>query len=281
MFANDTACDVRALYRALLDSGVDDDRSTTEVLAAHGTDDPVVWLALAASQSRLGRLDERVLDRAVRIIDTGEDLAAWDDSDAELRRDRARALLRLRETIIGPQPARRTIKVKWSHHTDLKIGEVLRHVSSDASSLWIVVDVKPYPTGTHPWVRRLTDHDSVPASANDVWDLVRKKAVVPQPGWHEIWAVRAKRREPDWRQAGFSKLSGWAPIDTTELPRAGYIGIGWHEIDSAVRDGGNPFDGLYMGGAIDEPADFLAGFLAHLEAVEGSESDSRTEAADT
>lgn len=282
VFASDTACDVRELYRALLDSGVDDDRSTLEVLEAYGTDDPEVWLALAASQSRLGRLDERVRARTVQIIDTEEDLADWDDSAAGLRRGRVRALLRLRQTITGPQPERRTIKVKWSHHTDLQVGEVLRHVSKDASSLWIVVDVKPYPTGTHPWVRRLTDHDSVPASAKHVWDLVCAGAVIPQPAWHEIWAVRMKRREPDWLQAGFSKLPGTAPFDTTLLPRSSYIGIGWHEIDSAVVDGRNPFDGLYMGGTSDDLADYLAGWDAHIEAMEAQiKSDPRREAHDT
>lgn len=268
VFGSDTACDVRDSYRALLDSGVDDDASTLKVLEAFGSDDPEVWLALAASQSRLGRLDEGVRSRALQIIDTEEDLARWDEADAGLRRGRARVLSRLRETITGPQPERRPIKVKWSHHTDLQIGEVLRHVSQDASSLGIVVDVTPYPTGTHPMVRRLTDHDSAPATAQQVWELVRAGAVIPEPEWHEIWAHRLKRREPDWLQAGFSKLPGTAPFDTTILPRAGYIGIGWHEIDSAVVDGRNPFEGLYMGDTSDDLESYLAGWEAHMEAME-------------
>lgn len=268
LFASDTACDVRDTYRALLDSGVDDDRSMQEVLEAFGTDEPQVWLALDASQSRLGRLNDQVLARAVQIIDSGEDLADWDDPTGQLRRDRARALSRLRTTITGPQPTRRAIKPKWRHHTDLQVGDVLRHTSTDASSLWIVVEVKPHPTGTHPRVRRLSDHDSMPASATEVWDLVCSGEVFAEPGWHEIWAVRTRQRDPDWSRAGFAKLTGTASFDAAVLPRCGYIGIDWHEINSAVVDRRNPFEGLFMGDPSADPADFLAAFDAHLEAME-------------
>jgi len=91
-----------------------------------------------------------------------------------------------------------------------------------------------------------------------------------------------KRREPDWLHAGFSKLPGSAPLDTTILPRAGYIGIGWADIDSAVTEGRNPFDGRYVGVASDDPADDLSGWVAFMEAMDDQlNPDRRRDAHDT
>ena len=39
----------------------------------------VFWLALAATQSKLGRLIDLVRDRAIEIIDSGADLRRWEN----------------------------------------------------------------------------------------------------------------------------------------------------------------------------------------------------------
>ena len=152
----------------MLESGVDDAQAMRDVLDTYGTDDTVVWLALAAVQSKLGRLDAAVLARAVEIIDTGEDLALWEETEPADRRSRARALLKLRQTITGPQPLRRVIKTKWRHHTDLQPGDVLTITVNDLASLWAVLDVKPDRFGTHPWIRRLEHAEVSRPSAAEV-----------------------------------------------------------------------------------------------------------------
>lgn len=244
IFADDVASDLKQDYRAMLESGVDDAQAMRDVLDAYGTDETVVWLALAAVQSKLGRLDETVLARAVEIIDTGEDLALWEETEPADRRSRARALLKLRQTITGPQPPRRLIKPKWRHHTDLRPGDVLTITVNDVASLWVVLDVKPDRFGTHPWIRRLQHADTSRPSAAEVLQGIQRSEIVVDPDWEEIWAVRLRRSDPDWPGSGFSRLTGSAPELADCIPRGGYVGITWVEIVDHLKAATSPFAGF-------------------------------------
>lgn len=66
IFSDDTACDIRSDYRELLEDGVDDAEATRRVIAEYqhlgGDESHVLWLALAAAQSALGRLDDSAED---------------------------------------------------------------------------------------------------------------------------------------------------------------------------------------------------------------------------
>lgn len=80
IFSDDTAADIRGSYRELLEDQVPDDEATREVLSRYADvgDDAdeghVLWLALAAAQHQVGRLDEDVKQRALAIIDSGRGL---------------------------------------------------------------------------------------------------------------------------------------------------------------------------------------------------------------
>lgn len=69
IFSDDTACDIRSDYRELLEDGVDDAEATRRVISEYqhlGDDEAhVLWLALAAAQSALGRLDDSVKSEAL------------------------------------------------------------------------------------------------------------------------------------------------------------------------------------------------------------------------
>ena len=116
IFSDDVAADVRDDYRERLADGVPGPEATDLVLAdrveelAHAETGPIVWLALAAAQSRVGRLEDRVRERALEIIDAGSDLPRWQE-DPKLLRKRETTLSRLRSELIGPQrPIRRIPK---------------------------------------------------------------------------------------------------------------------------------------------------------------------------
>ena len=242
IFSDDTACDVRSVYRANLESGVTDSEAMHDILSAYGTEDGVVWLALSATQSALGRLDPMVRDRAIQIIDGTQAIDDWGDASARDQQTRRRALSKLRETLTGPQPARRPVAVKWRHHTDLFVGDVLVGDLGVAPSLWVVVDVKPDPpTGTHPWMRRLDAGAIIPTSADHVLDGLSSGAIRPSEGWREIWAIRTRRRSPDWAAAGFRRLPAVTPRDVKGAPRVGYVGITWTELSTHLASGTNPF----------------------------------------
>jgi len=85
LFSDDTACDVRDQYRALIGDGISDDQVTSQVLESFAgelsdpDEGPVVLLALAVTQSRWGRLDPGVAARALQVIDGGAGLSRWRD----------------------------------------------------------------------------------------------------------------------------------------------------------------------------------------------------------
>jgi len=198
IFSDDTASDVRSDYRSLLESGVDDAHAMREILRTYTPDDTVVWLALAAAQSKLGRLDPTVAARALEVIDTDEDLEHWMDTEPKERRGRRRALARLRQTLTGPQPERQEVKLQWRHHTDLEVGDVLELSTESVSTLWAVVASDPGALGTHPMIRRLRYAGRRPSSAQEVFDRTRSGEIIAEPGWDEIWGVRMRSRDSDW-----------------------------------------------------------------------------------
>ena len=114
IFSDDIASDVRDRYREHLGDGVPDADATRLVLEesteelADGETAPIVWLALATAQSRVGRLENRVRDEAIRVIDAGTDLPRWRDEPRAMAKRQA-ALARLRDELIGPQKPRRRI----------------------------------------------------------------------------------------------------------------------------------------------------------------------------
>lgn len=64
-------------------------RRCTPFDLTHAEDDAVIWLALAVSQSQLGRLDPAVAARALQVLDNDEDIDIWEyEGSATVRRRR-------------------------------------------------------------------------------------------------------------------------------------------------------------------------------------------------
>jgi hypothetical protein len=84
---------------------------------------PVFWLALAATGWRLGRLDEDVRQKALSIIESGQDLVRWENPGD--RRKRVQVLAKLKLQLESPplpcKPIPRTIKSA----TDWATGEII------------------------------------------------------------------------------------------------------------------------------------------------------------
>ena len=111
LFGDDDALDVREDYRWFLADEQSDEKATDALVRQYGADwaDPgahtAVWLALAWTQWKMGRLDPRVKAAALRILDDGLDLKKWEGSP-EIKK-RVKALAKVRETIEAPPgPAR-------------------------------------------------------------------------------------------------------------------------------------------------------------------------------
>jgi hypothetical protein len=117
LFSDDDTCDVRDRYRQLIEDGTGDGEATQRTLEqfAEQLKDldvaPVTWLALAVSQSKLGRLDPAVASTALQIIATGEGLEPWHEHGAKALERRRAALAEVKAQLTGPQPPRRKLQL--------------------------------------------------------------------------------------------------------------------------------------------------------------------------
>lgn len=218
IFSDDTACDVRSEYRELLEDQISDEEATRRVIEAyqHLDDDErhVLWLALAAAQSQLGRLDDGVKRRALEIIDEGHGLQLWEEAGANELAKRKSALAKLRKNLVGPQPARKTVRRPWRHVTDLEPGDVLAFTTNGQVDLLRVLRVDDERVGAAPIVEWLD------WSGADVPSARRLRRLKPRarasdlggPARPEVFRVaRHRRKDLDWAGSGFTVVSRLPP----------------------------------------------------------------------
>jgi len=138
VFANDTAADIRGAYREALEDELPDDAARERVLEQFSyllaRDDSAgeFWIALAAAQSQVGRLDDDVRDAALTAIDRGDGLDVWAEAGTTELARRQAALQKLRTQLTGPQPAPKRVRRPWRHiETELTAGDVLSYTTAD------------------------------------------------------------------------------------------------------------------------------------------------------
>jgi hypothetical protein len=129
IFSDDTASDIREEYRSAISNGDSAQAAREKILRSHSPlkEDPdhaaIVWLALALSQWKLGRLEDCVREAAVKAIDSGAALAPWLGTASEKRR--GAALAEARETLLGPQPASKTVRRRAESLIDWEVGQLV------------------------------------------------------------------------------------------------------------------------------------------------------------
>lgn len=217
IFSDDLACDIRGDYRELLEDGVSDEEASARVIEAYTHLDQdeaqVLWLALAAAQAALGRLDDSVRDRALAVIDEGTGLELWAEAGPKELAKRKAALAKLRDTLTGPQKRRSTVRKPWAHVTDLAPGDVLAfRLPDERLALFRVARLDPQRVGTAPILRRLDwAKPKLPSSRK----LARLKAQ-PDPGPNstrgtEFRVARHRKNDYDWRDVGFELVARVEP----------------------------------------------------------------------
>jgi hypothetical protein len=118
LFSDDLASDLRAEFRDLIGEGLTTAAAVNRLKAEYKSslrdpdEESVFWLALADTGWRLGRLDEEVLQNAVRVIESGQDLARWENAAERKKREQILAKLQTRLRSAPPSPKRiaKTIK---------------------------------------------------------------------------------------------------------------------------------------------------------------------------
>lgn len=130
IFSDGTAADVRDDYRECLAEAMNGPAATEKVLSLYTDsqddpdDGPPFWLSLAAVQYRYGRLEDRVRNRALKIIEDGSDVVRF-SQNPKLRRARERVLEKLRGQLVGPQRRPANVRREVPTECDWGTGEVV------------------------------------------------------------------------------------------------------------------------------------------------------------
>ncbi len=108
ILSDDIAEDIKLLYKDLLANEYSNEEASRIVIEEYMNelDDEetiVFWLVFASIQWRLGRLQENVKQEALQIIESGADLARWEE-EPKLQKKREVVLNKLREQLHSRQP---------------------------------------------------------------------------------------------------------------------------------------------------------------------------------
>lgn len=216
LFSDDLACDVRDEYREMIEDGVDDDAASRGMMERYASvlDDAdegsVFWMALAFTQSKVGRLEPQARDRALEVIDEGIGLGLWEE-DPKLLAKRKAALVKARAQLTGPQPKRRKLRPPSRHTTDLEPGDVVGYRSGDSYALFRVARINESRVAVAPVLVALR-HDPATLPSPDRLGRLRNRKVprlVPTktglaPWWTTSFHVMVIRKV-DYTDAGFWK----------------------------------------------------------------------------
>ena len=156
IFSDDNASDIRDEYRTLLGDGISGPEATDRLIQewqpSIGRDPDlaaVFWLALAVTQWKCGRLEERVKREAVQAIDGDAGLRLWKGTNQE--RQRAKVLDATRKLLHEPQPSPRKIARVFRATCDWEPGDLVAYqLRSGAFIVFQVIELHTDKGGVGP-----------------------------------------------------------------------------------------------------------------------------------
>ena len=233
IFSDDTAADLREDFRDLIGDGISVTSAVDNLIKEYSPEgdpdvEPVFWLALVATQWKLGRLDETTKQKALTIIDNGQDLARWDD--IKLRKKREIVLQKLKTQILTPPPVARKIPKTFVSENDWKIGEIIGFQL--ASLKWVLMRVIGHncDKGGRSAVCELLDWvgETIP-TPKEIEKLMVKKSVWPY-GFSQFLFQEPRNKKQ------LERIKRTGIIGSPHLKLGGYAAVVWKYIDSQFKD---------------------------------------------
>lgn len=132
LYQNDVALDTKEEYIQLLRGGNSDEEALKKVVDKNKEiindeiDGPVFWLALAETMWKMGRLTEEVKQKALKVIEDGEDIKNWKElaEFPEQIKTRQNELNRIKEKLNKEMPKARKLKKEVGFNCGWKNGDV-------------------------------------------------------------------------------------------------------------------------------------------------------------
>jgi len=246
LFSDDTARDIRDHYRELIEDGVDDaeaTRQTLEKFRAYLDDSEVAVvciIALALTQSKIGRLDPGIRDQALAAIDGGADLRLWASENPKSLAKRREALIKARAQLTGPQPAHKRLRPPRRPSCGLAAGDILALTLPKGVALLRVVRVKSHRLGEVPYLERL-DYEGSQLPLVEEIDRLEATTIM-----HPVDMIHASSGDTrftaftavdkiDWAKAGFTKLVTVAVRPEEEQAIYPSYGVAWSVLVERYR----------------------------------------------
>lgn len=202
LYDDDTGADVRRRYRELVADGATGEEATDALIAewneplADPDDAPAFWLALADTQSRVGRLEDRVRQQALDVIESGVDLARF-AHDRRLYARRQQVLANLAERLTGPQRTPSRIRPPFRSLSPVTSGDIFWFaLPSGRRVLLRCVGVSGDDRDSYPTVEVLDwDGDGAPPDPS----ALPSRAGRPNPSgsWPDLLSLVRDPRDPD------------------------------------------------------------------------------------
>src|SRR5262249_1831234 len=171
----------------------------------------VCILALAVTQSKIGRLDPEVRSRALAVLDNGADLAIWEREDPKSLPKRRAVLEKARAQLLGAQPAGKRLRPPRRKTCGLVTGDGLAITVPSGLALLRVVRVITHRLGETPILEELRFRGSELPSQEKLDRLQPKlKGTIALMGESRFSAFIAHDKI-GWEQAGFKKIGSFAP----------------------------------------------------------------------
>jgi hypothetical protein len=230
IFDDDVAADVQTTWTQLLKDGLSPREATTAVREKFGSDDPIVLLALAATQWAWGRLDGDIKAHALRILREGTALEGWSGDPG-----RVKALRVLEEKLRSEPPPPRAVKTVVVPQ-DWQPGELLAWKVMDGRvALLRVVGCNPsYGKSAAPTCELLDWYDVGMPAKKELRALGLRATTRPDKGLdpkhraHPLFTLGVFRAG-EYPHRRLRRLNV-----RTELPRSvseGSVGVHWDDFD--------------------------------------------------
>ncbi|MGG0459188.1 hypothetical protein [Bacillus mycoides] len=155
IFEDDLSEDIKFGFKDLMSEGYSSEDATnilmnTYISSLRKHEENVFWLALAAIQWELGRLEPLVKEKAIYIIESKSDLKRW-WREPELMKKRELVLEKLKEKLVSPPPEPKKLKRRVALKTELEIGDVITYqLLSGQYIILKVVGVNEYAGNAYP-----------------------------------------------------------------------------------------------------------------------------------
>jgi len=242
LFSDDAACDIRDHYRQLLEDGAKDGDATRLTLEKFEPyleeSDGIALIAFAVTQSKVGRLEPDVHDRALAVIDAGADLAVWERENPKLLPKRRAVLEKARAQLTGPQPARKRLRPPKRELSGLAAGDILAFALPRRVALLRVVRVHGHRLGETPVLEELEfDGGEVPSreALERLGPRVKDAITFKHPLSSDTRLTPFVNRGIDWQHAGFQKVQTIGRRDGDKQAPVPSTGISWAELAERYR----------------------------------------------